>query len=73
LYRLDEIVPALIRSGYAPETPAAAIESGGLPEQRVCRSTLGKLGEKTARQGFDSPTLIVVGEVVGLTSPPPPD
>ena len=66
LFRLEEIVPAVIRSGYAPETPAAAIQNGGLPDQRVCRSTLAKLREDTAKQGFDSPTLIVVGGVVGL-------
>ncbi len=68
LFRLEEIIPALIRSGYAPETPAAAIQGGGLPDQRICRSTLKKLHEDTAKQGFDSPTLIVVGEVVGLSS-----
>ncbi|HAO99507.1 MAG TPA: uroporphyrinogen-III C-methyltransferase, partial [Fibrobacteres bacterium] len=66
LYRLEEIVPALVRSGYSLETPAAAIQDGGLPEQRVCRTTLGKLREDTARQGFDSPVLIVIGDVVNL-------
>jgi uroporphyrin-III C-methyltransferase/precorrin-2 dehydrogenase/sirohydrochlorin ferrochelatase len=66
LYRLDEIVPALVRSGYAPEVPVAAIQSGGLPEQRTCRTTLERLREDTARLGFDSPTLLVIGEVVNL-------
>lgn len=68
LYRLEEIIPALLQAGYAPETPAAAIENGGLPEQRVCRTTLNRLREETARLGFDSPTLIVVGDVVNLSS-----
>ena len=67
LYRLEEIIPALLHAGYAPETPAAAIENGGLPEQRVCRTTLDRLREETARLGFDSPTIIVVGDVVALS------
>jgi len=67
LYRWDEIVPALIRAGYAPKTPAAAIQSGGLPEARMCRTTLARLREDTARLGFDSPTLIVLGDVVALS------
>ncbi len=68
LYKWDEILPILIRKGYDPETPAAAIESGGLPEQRVCQTTLARLREDTARAGFDSPTLIVIGDVVALSS-----
>ena len=66
LYRLEEIVPALLRTGYNSETPAAAIENGGLPEQRVCRTTLAGLRQETARLGFDSPTIIVIGDVVNL-------
>ncbi len=66
LYRLEEIVPHLIRAGYAPETPAAAIQHGSLPEQRVVRATLATLRDEAARHGFESPTLIVVGDVVGL-------
>ena len=68
LYRLDEIIPALLRAGYAAETPVAAVEGGGLPEQRVCRTTLSQLREETARLGFDSPTLIVVGDVTALSA-----
>jgi uroporphyrin-III C-methyltransferase/precorrin-2 dehydrogenase/sirohydrochlorin ferrochelatase len=67
LYRLEEIVPALLRAGYAPGTPAAAIQDGSLPEQRLCRTTLGELRAETARLGFDSPALIVIGDVVGLS------
>ncbi|MCD6023238.1 MAG: uroporphyrinogen-III C-methyltransferase [Fibrobacteria bacterium] len=69
LYRLEEIVPALLRAGYTPATPAAAIQDGSLPEQRLCRTTLGELRAETARLGFDSPALIVIGEVVNLSRP----
>lgn len=66
LFRLEEIVPILLAKGYAPETPAAAIQDGSLPEQRVLRATLATLREETAKAGFDSPTLVVIGDVVRL-------
>jgi uroporphyrin-III C-methyltransferase len=66
LYRLEQIVPALLRAGYAAETPAAAIQDGSLPEQRVCRTTLANLRAETSRLGFDSPALLVIGDVVKL-------
>jgi uroporphyrin-III C-methyltransferase len=66
LFRLEEIVPILLAKGYAPETPAAAIQDGSMPEQRVLRATLATLRDETAKAGFDSPTLVVVGNVVGL-------
>ncbi len=66
LFRLEEIVPVLLGKGYAPETPAAAIQDGSLPDQRVLRATLATLREETAKAGFDSPTLVVIGDVVAL-------
>lgn len=66
LFRLEEIVPILLAKGYAPDTPAAAIQDGSLPEQRVLRATLATLRAETARAGFDSPTLVVIGDVVKL-------
>lgn len=66
LFRLAEIVPHLLRAGYAPGTPAAVIQDGSLPEQRVLRATLETLADEAARAGFDSPALVVVGKVVGL-------
>ncbi len=66
LHRLAEIVPAFLEQGWSPETPVAAIQSATMPDQRVCRSTLAGILGETTRLGFDSPTLIVVGKVVGL-------
>jgi uroporphyrin-III C-methyltransferase/precorrin-2 dehydrogenase/sirohydrochlorin ferrochelatase len=66
LFRLEEIVPILLSKGYSPDTPAAAIQDGSMPEQRVLRATLATLREETAKAGFDSPTLVVIGDVVGL-------
>lgn len=66
LQRLAEIIPAFIAQGYRPNTPAAAIQNATMGDQRICRSTLENLLEDTTKLGFDSPTLIVVGEVVNL-------
>jgi uroporphyrin-III C-methyltransferase/precorrin-2 dehydrogenase/sirohydrochlorin ferrochelatase len=66
LHRLAEIVPAFLSQGWSADTPAAAIQSATLPDQRVCLSTLAGIQAETARLGFDSPTLLVIGNVVGL-------
>jgi siroheme synthase len=68
LHRLAEIVPAFIAQGWDPETPTAAIQSATMPDQRKCVSTLAGIREETSRQGFDSPTLLVIGDVVGLSN-----
>jgi uroporphyrin-III C-methyltransferase/precorrin-2 dehydrogenase/sirohydrochlorin ferrochelatase len=66
LHRLGEIIPAFAAQGWSLDTPAAAIQDGTSANQRVCRSTLRDIQAETARMGFDSPTLLVIGEVVGL-------
>lgn len=66
LQKLDEIVPAFLAQGWREDTPVAAIQDATLPDQRVCRSTLTGIAEATARRGFDSPTLLVIGEVAAL-------
>jgi uroporphyrin-III C-methyltransferase len=70
LHRLAEIVPAFLAQGWRAETPAAAIQNATLPDQRVCLSTLAEIRAETARLGFDSPTLLVIGNVVGLAGKP---
>ncbi|MEO6097312.1 MAG: uroporphyrinogen-III C-methyltransferase [Fibrobacteria bacterium] len=67
LHRLAEIVPSFLAQGWTADTSVAAIQNATLPDQRVCISTLAKIQGETARLGFDSPTLLVIGDVVGLT------
>jgi len=51
----------LLDSGLAPETPALAVEAGTWARQRTHLTTLGRLaGDMT----FDSPLLIILGDVV---------
>ncbi len=66
LASLDAICSELVAHGRAPSTPAALIEKGTLPEQRVFIGTLADLRERVAGANVHGPTLIVVGEVVGL-------
>jgi uroporphyrinogen III methyltransferase/synthase len=63
---LAEITGELVAGGRSPDTPAAAVMHGTLPEQRTCVSTLGRLAEDARAAGLSAPTTIVVGEVVGL-------
>ncbi len=59
---LDQLVKAFLEQGWEPESPLVAIEKGSLPNQRICRTTLGMAFHETAALGFDSPVLLVIGE-----------
>lgn len=51
----------LLAAGLPPETPALAIEAGTWDRQRSLETTLGRLPNDVT---FDSPLLIIVGDVV---------
>ncbi len=63
---LPELVERMIESGKAPETPAAAVMDGTLPEQQVVVSTLAALPRRVADAGLGAPAAVVVGDVVSL-------
>jgi uroporphyrin-III C-methyltransferase len=56
----------LIAGGRPATTPAAAIEWGTWPQQRVITGTLATLPELASAATLTSPATIVVGEVVAL-------
>ena len=64
--RLQLLTAGLIRHGRAATTPAACIERGTTPEQRVVVSTLENLAKDVADAGLQAPVATVVGEVVNL-------
>ena len=64
--RLPLITAGLIRYGRPAATPAACIERGTTPQQRVVVSTLADLAEDVAAAGLRAPVATVVGEVVRL-------
>jgi uroporphyrin-III C-methyltransferase/precorrin-2 dehydrogenase/sirohydrochlorin ferrochelatase len=61
-----EIAAALIAHGHDPDTPAAVIESGTTPQQRVVRTALRDLGEAQAALAIRPPALLLVGETTRL-------
>ena len=63
---LGELVEKLLAGGRAPETPAAAVMSGTLPDQRVVCAPLAELAEAVERAALGAPSVVVVGEVVAL-------
>lgn len=66
LVGLADICRELQAIGRAADTPIALIERGTLPEQRVLTGTLATMPELVAQEAPKAPTLIIVGDVVGL-------
>ncbi len=66
LARVEHIAAQFVQHG-APETlPAALIAQGTLENQRVILGTLATIAQAAGRAQLQSPTLLVVGEVVSL-------
>ena len=63
---LPLLCEALIKHGLDATTPAAIVQQGTLPTQRVVTGTLTTLPELAAAAGLKAPTLIIVGNVVKL-------
>lgn len=63
---LPQIVKNLLQAGKSSKTPAAVIEWGTLPEQRVIVGTLSDIVQKARKARIESPALTVIGEVVRL-------
>lgn len=60
------ITQRLIAAGLPAATPAAAINEGTRPDQRVLKTTLSALADDIAASGLSGPTLMVIGKVVEL-------
>ncbi|MEJ2132854.1 MAG: siroheme synthase, partial [Gammaproteobacteria bacterium] len=63
---LRPICEQLIAHGAAANTPAALIEKGTLPDQRVVLGTLADLADRVLQEDIRGPTITIVGEVVKL-------
>ena len=64
LGRVERVVEGLVAAGLPPDTPAAAISRGTLPDQEVAKTTLAHLA--SAATGLASPTLLIIGDVAAL-------
>ncbi|ORJ21784.1 hypothetical protein BS639_08305 [Rouxiella silvae] len=56
----------LIQHGLSASTPVAIIERGTQPEQRVMTSVLGTLAMMIELHAVETPTLLIIGDVVTL-------
>lgn len=63
---LPTIVARLLEEGRSPQTPVAAIRWGTRADQQTVIGTLRDIVEKAEQARFEPPTVIVVGDVVGL-------
>jgi uroporphyrin-III C-methyltransferase/precorrin-2 dehydrogenase/sirohydrochlorin ferrochelatase len=66
--RLGEISETLISYGRPAATPVAVIQDATLPTQRTVVSTLDSVADDVAAAGLRPPAVVVVGEVVRLSS-----
>ena len=65
--RLGATTDELIAAGHSPDTPAALVESGCTPDQRVTTARLADLAARAADVGARSPAVTVIGDVVRLS------
>lgn len=64
--RIEAIVAGLVSGGLDPARPAACVQDGTLPAQRVVTSPLADLPAAVREAGLRAPAVLVVGEVVRL-------
>ncbi len=63
---LAECAERLVAEGRAPDTPAASVQWGTRPDQRVVTGTLAGIAARVAEAGLSAPLVTVVGPVAGL-------
>lgn len=64
---LPQICQGLLGAGMDPQTPAAVVERGTLPQQRKVVSSLAQLPQDAKNAQIKSPAVIIVGRVCELS------
>jgi uroporphyrinogen III methyltransferase/synthase len=64
--KLRDITSAIVAGGRSTTTPAAVIQWGARPEQRVVTGTISDIAERADRAGLANPAIVVIGDVVRL-------
>ena len=68
---LPQLRDGLLEHGMDPHTPAAIIERGGTPRQRLLRGTLDSLVADAPGWATGGPALVLIGDVVGRATGAP--
>ncbi|MDR3390278.1 MAG: uroporphyrinogen-III C-methyltransferase [Sulfuriferula sp.] len=63
---LPDIVGKLLAGGLAEDTPALAVQSGTLAQQREVKATVATLHAAMTAAGIGSPAIVVIGAVADL-------
>jgi len=66
LSSLAILMDQLAHHGADKNTPAAVIDKGTRPDQRIVTGTIENLAEKVRAAGFEGPSMIIIGSVVTL-------
>ncbi len=66
LLGLPVLCKQLVAHGLSPDTPAAIVQQGTTPSQKVITGTLNSLPQLATDAQLKPPTLIIVGKVVSL-------
>lgn len=61
--RAGQVAADLMAGGMTPSMPAAIVEHGTLPSQRIIRTHLCGLGASIAAHGVTGPAVLIIGEV----------
>ncbi len=62
---LQELSERLMKGGYSQNTPAAIVYKATWPEQKIVRTTVGKLAESAEKENITKTALIMVGGFLG--------
>ena len=68
---LDALCRNLVANGLPAATPAAMIENGTLPRQRVVRARLDRIAATVDAARLEGPALLIIGAVVAALEPLP--
>jgi len=60
---LADLTAQAVAAGVDPATPAAVVENGTLPTQRVTRAPIGEIAARAAEVGVRAPAVVVLGQV----------
>jgi len=66
LGHIEEMMTTFVAQGVDPETPAAIIDNGARPNQRVVVAEVATLASAAREAALRGPTIIIVGSVVTL-------